>query len=68
MHLPRFSEEKNLPHALRYATIYICFLLVCLMLGLFLALSTSNHARAKYWAFHSTNLELDISQMDSDLA
>lgn len=55
-------------HALRYAMIYIGFLLVCLSLGLILALSASSNAKTKYWAYHSTNLELDISHMDSDLA
>jgi len=65
---PRFTEEKTISHALRYAIIYIGFLLVCLALGLILALSASSNARTKYWAYHSTNLELDISHMDSDLA
>jgi len=48
--------------------IYIGFLLVCLGLGLVIALSAASNAKNKYWAYHATNLELDISHTDSDLA
>ena len=47
---------------------YIAFLLVCLVLSLIVAVSAANNARTKYWSFHSANLEVDISNTDSDLA
>ena len=63
-----FSSKNANPHALRYAMTYIAFLLVCLVLSLIVAVSAANNARTKYWSFHSANLEVDISNTDSDLA
>ena len=68
---PRFnpiSKENTMSHALRYALTYIGFLLVCLSLGLFIAFSASSNAKTKYWAYHSTKLDVDVSHLDSDLS
>ena len=68
LHFPRFTEEKTMSHALRYAVTYIGFLLVCLSLGLILAFSAAENAKSKYWLYHATGLELDVSHIDSDLS
>ena len=61
-------KSRNSTPALRYAFIYICFLLVCLTLGLFFYVSASDNARSAYWAHHAAQLNVDVSTTDGNLA
>ncbi|MBP3657431.1 MAG: helix-turn-helix domain-containing protein [Clostridia bacterium] len=65
MHL---SAKRRNSVALRYATIYIFFLLVCLTLGFFFYMSVTDNAQKNYWSHHAAQLSVDVSITDSDLA
>lgn len=61
------SSRKPPSHALRYASIYICFLLLCLTLSLILFVSSSDNAQENYWAHHAAQLSVDASITSSEI-